>query len=178
MIIIEPVKNLIKNHITRSRINSVYNTKALIVSAALLDIYGNTVDCIKIYNNKAIPDEQKKYLVSYKMVNGLVSAILETVAGFLITNKETQEKLSNFFFKSIKNNNPELFSQCSKGLMIFSSIVISTVMVKRLIAPVIITPIASFIKKNFLSEAHSDSKNLLRNHPFKKDRFKSLNLIS
>ena len=139
----------IENHITKSRLNQSLNVKALIISAALLDLYGNTVDSIKISKNNKIPEEQRRYLLCYKIINGVFSALLEVFGGFVVLDKRIQSKISDILFKNIKITNPALFIKCSNGLKAFSSIVIATVIIKRLIAPIFVTPTANLLKNKF-----------------------------
>lgn len=135
----------IKNHVEKCIKAPGYNSKILLVSAVGLDIFGNVVDSVQIRHNKQLPKQEKKYLVAYKLVNAFISGILELIAGFVIAHPRVQAFFCEKLLKGINRNSTE-FKTYSTGLNLLSTLFISTVLIKRLVAPVIITPLAAKFK--------------------------------
>jgi hypothetical protein len=143
--VLKPVLKSIENHISKSRLSDSYSLKTLILADVVMDAYGNAADYVNISKNKNIPEKEKNYLKSYKIANGVMSCIIETVAGFLILGEATQKNLTKKLFGNIEKIDPLKYTALSKGIKAFSSIVIATVIAKRIIVPFIVTPLTSVI---------------------------------
>lgn len=166
----------VNRHVENCRLNSSTNAKSLLLTALVLDVYGNSVDAVKTLKNKEIPEEKRKYIAAYKMVNGIASFATEAVFGFTVADEKFQKALSEKMFgflkkmdkqkfeKSfgfLKRSNTELFSNCSKGLQVASALVLATVFIKRLVVPFLVTPIASYLKKYMESRENKNKKEVM-----------------
>jgi len=144
---IKPVLAKLEKHIAKSVKNDSHNLKALIIADVLIDSYGNAVDYSNLSKNKKLPEKERNFLKSYKIANAVLSSVGEILAGFLFLNEKSQNFISNKLFGNLKNANPTVFDKYSRGLKAFSTIVLATVVVKRLIVPFLVIPAASTMEK-------------------------------
>lgn len=142
-------------HVLNCAQNNSRNVKALLLSSVVLDTYGNMVDYYKTDGNKEVPSEKKPYIKAYKLMNGIVSAVAQVGLGFTVLNNKVQENLAHALFGSLKKQGTkeslELFNKCAKGTKAATTLILATVLVKRLLVPFIVTPLASFTS-HFLKE--------------------------
>jgi len=137
----------LQKHITRGVNDGAYDTKTLLGAAIALDVFSNGVDYLQIKHNDNLKKNDKHYLEAYKLTNGLVEGVVQLVAGSIILNKKTQDFLIKFSkkhtgmpvnpSKTVKNN-----------FRILTTLFGSAILAKRIIAPLIVTPLTTFVRKN------------------------------
>ncbi len=146
-----------RNYIDRAAANKNFHLKTLIVSSALIELCQNGMDARKALKNKKISKDERGYMASYKMINGLLSFGTETTIGCVLASDNVQNKLANFCFKRLKQH-PEKFDKCASGLKNIFSILVASVFIRRLLVPFISTPLASKVKDNVIEKKHKKVK--------------------
>lgn len=137
------------SHIDKSIMNSNYAAKILIGASVAKDAFEYAISYKQTLENKKImPASKRKLVASLDLSTGILSCLAQIILGFTISNKNIQEKVSNFLFKDLINAKQfKALEKCNTGLVIISSLLISTVVVKRILVPFIATPLASLISK-------------------------------
>lgn len=140
-------------HVINCVNNNSKNVRALLISSVALDTYGNFVDFYKTGKNKEIPKEKKPYIRAYKLMNGIISCLAQMGLGLTVLNDSFQRNLANKLFGSLKKQGTKeslvLFNKCAKGVKAATTLIFATVIIKRLVVPFMVTPLASFIKDVF-----------------------------
>jgi hypothetical protein len=145
----KPLIKKMQAHIEKSRLNDEYNVKFVILSMGALDLYENIVDYYNVKANKTLPKEQRKYIESYKITNAVLSPLVQVGFGLLMLKTKIHNPLSKLLFGKYEKINPSLFKDCKLGLMIFTSVIFATLILKRLILPMFVNPVASYVKDKF-----------------------------
>lgn len=141
------VPNFINRHIIASAENYSKNVKALMVSSVVLDTYGSVNDILNIRNSSQIPEDRKVYAEKSRVAGLAMSVALQIGAGLTVLNDKFQKRVSEFlFYKLKKDGDTELFKKCSKGLKTITGLVFITTVLKRVILPIINSPVASNLK--------------------------------
>ena len=155
-----------------------------VTSIVLKDALGCYMYVNQSLNNKKIPEEKRAFVAALDLANGGLMIAAQLLAFFTINNKKVQEKMFNALFgntlnrsfrkgmisKLIKNNesfknlgnkllndNFSAFKKTASGaLSMVTALVASTIFAKRVVVPFIATPLASYLKDNYMNK--SDSK--------------------
>jgi len=144
---LKPVSKAIQNHISRRVADGMYDAKTLLGASIAIDVYSNGVDYLQLGQNKKLNKPDKDYLKAYKLTNGTVEGIVQLGAGTMLLNNKTQEcllKLSRKLTgmpinpgKLVKNN-----------FRILTTLFGSVILAKRIVAPLIVTPLTTYVRKN------------------------------
>jgi hypothetical protein len=137
-------------------------------------------------NNKDIPEEKRKFVAALDMANGILMIGAQLLLGFKFTSKEVQDKITKKLFGNLEKkattfvnksiiSNPTNFTadlriklrntaklipeSCKKGFTAISTIIVTTVLAKRVIVPFIATPTASWLKKNYMDKKSPNDPN-------------------
>jgi len=145
----EPFIKSMQNHIEKSRLNDEHNVKIIILSMGALDFYENIVDFKNVNKNKELPAEQKKYIESYKISNAVLSPLIQVGFGLLMLKTKIHKPLSKLLFGKYEKTNPALFKDCKLGMMIFTSVIFAALILKRLVLPMFVNPLAAYLKEKF-----------------------------
>lgn len=137
----------LQKHITRRVNDGAFDTKTLLGAAIALDIYSNGVDYLQIKHNDNLNKRDKQYLQAYKLTNGLVEGAIQLVAGSFLLNPKTQD----FLLKLSKKHtgmpvNPSKIVK--NNFRILTTLFGSALLAKRIIAPLIVTPLTTYVRKN------------------------------
>ena len=147
------------NHVDKSILNSNYAAKILVGASVAKDAFEYAISYKQTLDNKKIPCNKRKLVASLDLFTGILSCLTQLGLGFAIANKKIQDKVSNFLFQDlIKSQKWKALERCNTGLVIISSLLISTIFAKRILVPFIATPIASLINKNKLKENNNQTK--------------------
>ncbi len=143
---LKPVSKAVQSHITKRTASNLYDAKFLLGTSIALDVYSNSMDYVKISRNKKIKKEEKNYLKSYKACQTFVSTAGQLAVGTTLLNKKLQEKMFNGFKKTVGLSSKTLNSNASNTFRVLSTLAGSIVITKRILVPLIVTPLASFFK--------------------------------
>ena len=181
------VTTKLANNILNSK-SAVYLTKpnAAAAAATIALVSNLTKDAVNCYyyvvqslSNDRIPEEKRKFVAGLDLSNGILNVITQTGVGIVLpimTNKIfeknvvpkyfSKEAMSNMY-KKLKPNIPlsgfeekllknKAFAKV--GLSVISTLVGTQVIAKRIIVPLIATPLASYFKVKFEQMEGKDKK--------------------
>lgn len=151
--------NLLNKHLDKVLTNENYAAKLLIVSNIAKDVVGNGFDIYKTIKNEKIPKDKRKFNAITDIVINLMSWTSQILLGFTLANKKFQNSMSKKLFGHLEKTAPLLFNNCKTGFAIASSLIISTVLVKRIVVPFVSVPIASWIKNKYFTAKQTNEDN-------------------
>lgn len=155
-----------------------------IASIALKDGLGGYMYVTQSLNNKKIPEEKRKFVAALDLTNCGLMIASQILMFLTISNKKVQERMFNGIFKKIFDspvaktceekirNNPkfkdlstkefsEIFGKFKKDVSgffgIFTSLVASTIIAKRVFVPFLATPLADKAKKAMCKNDKQDT---------------------
>jgi len=144
---LKPISRGVQSHISKRVADGMFDAKILLGSAIALDVYSNGVDYVQIGKNKNINKHDKKYLQAYKLTNGAAEGMVQLIAGAILLNNKTQEYLLKVSkkFAGMPVNPSNLVKN---NFRILTTLVGSVLIAKRIIAPLIVTPLTTYVRKN------------------------------
>jgi len=137
-------------------------------------------------NNERIPEEKRSFVAGLDLANGILNVITQSVAGIgfnkildkyykpLIENKFFPSDLTSKLAKKYKldlcvaeNYAKSLKTAAHAGAVAFGTLFVTQVICKRVIVPLIATPMATFFKGKFDAKKNKkqDSSNTIPNNP-------------
>jgi len=120
----------------------------LVLTQALKDFFSAYLYVRADLNNKNIPKEKRIYQAALDGVNGICTVGLQILCGLAITSDSAQKKIIGLFGNNALEN-----KVLTKNIKLFSTLGLTAVVAKRLIAYVISTPLASEAKNwSFLNK--------------------------
>lgn len=145
-----------------------------IVGTTIKDFFGMIVYYFQSLNNQKIPEEKRKYVASYEVASGTINCVMPLALGLTIQNKTVVDEITYRLFKNryvdpqklAKATGAELqkllidqklYRTCRNGLQTFMAIVLATIVSKRMIAPFIAGPVASWYKKKYLNDGETQN---------------------
>ena len=130
-------------------------------------------------NNKKIPEEKRGFVAALDFTNGGLMILAQLLMFFTISSKTLQKKwgkklFDNFFdrvsrkdtlkllhesplFKNLKSENMKkvmnnIKDGCYEGLAVFTSLAAAEIVGKRIIVPLIATPLAGWFKEKYMEK--------------------------
>ncbi len=152
--------NILKSHIEKSVASNSYAAKSLLFTTVGLDVYSNVVDYFQLSKSKKIKKDDKEYLKMFKLTNALVSSTSETAVGLIIISDKFQKLIIKGISKFEKDFAKILNKGVGENIMKISSLLGAVLFTKRIIVPLIVTPLASMFKKKINSLDENKDKAL------------------
>lgn len=135
----------VKDNIVKTISSPSYAAKFLVGAAVAKDAFEYTVSTAKILKNKEIPPKKRKLVAAMDGATGVLSCVSQLAVGFTLANDKVQKRISDFLFKDLaKKVDFKTIEKCKAGLAIASSLVISSIIVKRILVPMFAAPIANY----------------------------------
>lgn len=135
----------VTQHIDKIVKNPSYAAKFLIGATVAKDVFEYAISSVQTLNNKEIPKKKRKVVATMEAATGALSSISQLALGFGLANEKLQKRIGDFLFKDlIKAGEVKTVKKCRAGLAIASSVIFTTVIVKRILVPMIAAPIASY----------------------------------
>lgn len=136
---------IITKHIDKVVNNPSYAAKFLIGATVAKDAFEYAISSAQSLKNKEIPEKKRKLVATMDAATGALSCISQVALGFGLANEKFQKKIGDFLFKDLINaGESDALKKCRAGLAIASSLILSTVIVKRILVPMLAAPIASY----------------------------------
>lgn len=179
--------NLMTEHLSKIRKDKDgYGLRFLILANAAKDAINCGFYVNQSLNNKDIPEEKRKFVAALDMANGVLMIAAQIALGFGFTSKKAQDWMTGKIFGGLKERISKLVKEdilshaseytgdyrikllniieripkeCKTGFKAISTIVVTTVIAKRIIVPFIATPLASWVKKNYMDKNSPEDKN-------------------
>lgn len=155
-IAIKPFSTAFQKHINKRVIDNVYDAKVLLGASIALDVYSNTVDYVQIGQNKKINEKDKKYLQAYKLTNSGIITIMQGAAGAFLLREKTQEALLKASQK-LTLIPKEITPAVKNNFRVFSTLLGSILLVKRVVVPFLTTPLTSYVRDHL--QKNTNNKN-------------------
>lgn len=183
---IPSITNIAKYIFNSKPVKYLTNPKAAgaaVMIATVSNVTKDGVNCAyyvaQSLNNERIPEDQRKFVAGMDLANGILNVILQTFAGTAIGKwaesffkdkiapkyfsdkayKEMYNKLDNKIkyeeFKGLMDKNKNF---AKIGFSVIAALVGMQVVIKRIIVPLIATPMASVFKKQ-LEQMEQKKKN-------------------
>ena len=130
-------------------------------------------------NNKKIPEEKRGFVAALDLANGGLMIGTQILAALTISNKKVQQKMFNALFgnklnrsfrkglidkltknpkfsnlgkKMLNDNFKDVTKTAADALGAFTTLVASTIVAKRMVVPFISTPLATYLKDNYMEK--------------------------
>lgn len=130
--------------------NLVKNEKGIGIILALgntcKEAMGTAIYTVQALTNEDLPPDKRKFVGMYDLAVGVVSTTLSLVFG--IATVKYQDKLVERTLK--KFNKPELYPKYNNafaGIKFFIPLILQNIIIKRMVAPAVATPVAGQLKK-------------------------------
>ena len=136
----------VKKHINKCVENQDFLTKTLLVTSISKDVFAYALRVNNTLKNDEIPKDKKTFVAEMDAVTGVTTAIVQLGTGFLLANKKIQDTICKHIF-SVLDNEPDKFKKASAGFKTISTLVGATLIAKRIIVPLISSPIAGYLEK-------------------------------
>lgn len=137
--------NIVKTHINKCIENPQFLTNTLLLTSISKDVFGYALRVHNTLKNDEIPKDKKSFVAKMDAVTGVTTAIVQLSTGILLANKKIQKSICNHLFSELKNN-PKQFKQASSGFRAVSTLVGATLLAKRIVVPLISSPIAGYLE--------------------------------
>lgn len=178
------MKELLKNLVDKPE----YSLRFLIIANTLKDAINCGFYVSQSLNNKDIPEEKRKFVAALDMANGVLMIGAQLLLGFKFTSEKAQKKMNEFLFGGLedkaenfikarilshstdfvsdfrvklRNSVKSIPEGCKKGFKAISTIVVTTVIAKRIIVPFIATPTATWLKDKYMTKKPVEEPNTL-----------------
>ena len=146
--------------------NPKFITSFSVGSLIAKDTYGCYEYVRQNQKNKNIPEEKRNFISALDLLNGTMMIGIQLLTYATIAKKTNQSKVFDKFlgkyfnvtnFKKIKINNPEITAKdfktyknnISTAFTHLFSLITTTILAKRVIVPIIATPLADKLKNKF-----------------------------
>ena len=168
----KPVKRICKNYREN---NSKFITGFSVASIVTKDGYGCYIYVKQNQNNKSIPEEKRKFLSGLDLATGTLMIAAQLLAYATVSKKAVQKKifekaLGKYFNKDFQKllsqktnleDNPERFQKefekYKENIFVafthLFTLVLTTILAKRVLVPFIATPMADKLQKHFDKKA-------------------------
>ena len=146
--------HIVKKHIDKCIKSPQFLTNTLLATSISKDVFAYTLRVNNTLKNKEIPEDKKSFVATMDAVTRVITALVQVSAGLLLSNKKLQEGICNRLFSELKDN-PKKFKQASSGFRAVSTLVGATLLAKRIIVPLISSPIAGYFENKHKQKSNS-----------------------
>lgn len=137
--------NFVKKHINKCIENPDFLTKTLLVTSISKDVFAYALRVQNTLKNDEIPDDKKSFVAKMDAATGITTAVVQFGTGLLIANQKIQKAICKTLFSQITDERK--FKQASEGFRSVSTLIGATLIAKRVIVPLIASPIAGYYEK-------------------------------
>ena len=146
--------NFVRKHIDNCIKKPQTLTNTLLATSISKDAFAYALRVHNTLKNDEIPDDKKSFIAKMDAVTGITTTVVQLSTGLLLASKKVQDGLCNHLFSELKDN-PKKFKQASSGFRAVSTLVGATLLAKRILVPLISSPIASYLENK-----HKQKSNL------------------
>lgn len=118
----------------------------LVGGNACKEAMGTAIYTTQALTNEDLPQDKRKFVGMYDLAVGVVSTTLSLAAGFLMV--KGQDTLVKKLIGGTKAEKLPGVTKAIAGMSFLLPVVLQTILIKRIIAPAVGTPIAGNLKKN------------------------------
>lgn len=137
--------NIAKKHINKCIDNQDFLTKTLLVTSISKDVFAYALRVRNTLKNDEIPDDKKSFVAKMDAATGITTAVVQFGTGLLIANQKIQKSVCKKLFSQVTDE--KKFKQASQGFRAVSTLIGATLIAKRILVPLIASPIAGYFEK-------------------------------
>lgn len=145
----------VKKHIDKCIENPQFLTKTLLVTSISKDVFAYALRVHNTLKNDEIPEDKKSFVAKMDASTGVVTAIVQMSTGLALANKKIQGAICSRLFSTLDKNSKK-FKQASAGFATVSTLVGATLFAKRIIVPLISSPIAGYLENKHNQKQNSN----------------------
>lgn len=146
--------SVVKRHINKCINKQDFLTKTLLVTSISKDVFAYALRVHNTMKNDEIPKDKRSFVATMDAVTGITTAVVQFGTGLLIGNEKIQGAICKRLFSELKNE-PKKFEQASKGFKTISTLIGATLFAKRILVPLIASPIAGHIENKHKQKSNS-----------------------
>ncbi len=163
---IKPIENglnkfanshIVKKHINKCIENKNFLTKTLLVTSVSKDVFAYALRVHNTMKNDEIPKDKKSFVAKMDATTGFTTAIVQVGTGLALASEKVQKTICKHLFKGLDENS-KLYKQASSGLGVVLPLVGATLFAKRILVPLISSPIAGYLENK-----HNKNQNTVQN---------------
>ncbi len=133
--------NIVKTHLDKSVANPKYLAGFLLGASITKDVFAYTIRVHNARRNDEIPSDKKPFVIALDKATGVTTAVVQLATGCLIMSDKFQNFCCSRLFKDIKDNKPK-YNVARAGFTSISTLVGAVLLAKRIVVPMIATPLA------------------------------------
>ncbi len=137
---------LVKKDILTSLDTPKFAARMLLLTSITKDIFSYTCRIKNAKKNKEIPEDKKSFVIQMDRATRIVTAAVQLCTGLLISSSKLQNAITSKLFKNITDN-PQIINFAKNNFASFSTLIFSTLFAKRIIVPLLSTPLAGYLIK-------------------------------
>ena len=144
-----------KKHITKCIENPKFLTATLLATSVSKDVFAYALRVHNTVKNKEIPEDKKSFVAIMDAITGVTTAVVQLSTGFMLASDKVQKNICKHLFSELGEGTKK-FKQASKGFSVVSTLVGATLFAKRIIVPLISSPIASYLEHKHNQKGNSN----------------------
>ena len=179
---IQRLENRLMNARLMTRLTDPKMASAMAAVATISNLSKDAVNCYyyvtQSLNNKKIPEDKRKFVAGLDLANGILNVVTQTAMATIVI--KCSDKMYDKFFKKnydegaikkissgLKRISTETVEElistrrnaAKAGLKLISALVATQIICKRVIVPLIATPMATYFRKEFEKREKKNNPN-------------------
>lgn len=134
--------NIVKKHIQKSGDSSKFLARTLLLTSVSKDVFAYALRVNNTMQNKDIPEDKKQFTAKMDAASGVATAITQIGTGLIVSSEKFQDFFTDKLFKSLKDSPKEL-KHAKTAFNAVSTLVLASVLAKRILTPLIASKLAS-----------------------------------
>jgi hypothetical protein len=131
-----------RSHLDKSIMDPKYLATFLLTASVAKDVFAYSLRVHNAKKNPEIPDDKKPFVIAMDKATGITTIAVQLTAGTLIASKKFQNFCCDRLFADVKSNQ-KMFNLAKSGFGAISTLFGSVVLAKRVLVPLLATPMAS-----------------------------------
>ena len=184
---IAKVENKIMNSWALKKLTSMRSSSAIATAAVVSLVSKDALNCYyyvtQSLNNKKIPDDKRNFVAGLDLANGILNIVFQLGLGkFIVAHSDkffdkhiapkyygegAIKKFAETMKQNMKQHTPEAIKEAfdlrkntaKSGMKLIATLVGTTIVCKRILVPLIATPMASFFRKQFDKNKKAENAN-------------------
>ncbi len=147
---------LVKGHLEKSSLNPRYLANFLLLGGITKDVFAYTMRVNNAKKNPEIPDDKKPFVIAMDKATGVTTTVVQLVTGTAIASDKFQNFCTSRLFADIADD-AKRFKMAKLGFAAISTLFGAVVLAKRIVVPLIATPLASYFMPKGLESGKGES---------------------
>ncbi len=139
--------NIVKNHIKKSASDPKFLARTLLLTSVSKDVFAYALRVNNTMKNEEIPEDKKLFTAKMDAASGVATAVTQIGTGLIVSSEKFQNFCTKKLFEPLKDSPKEL-KNAKAAFNTVSTLVLASVLAKRILTPLIATKLASDEEKN------------------------------